>query len=166
MPATTGGCQDSIATVTAHFHSSQPWEVSRSWLVGRTANAISATTFIIDSKIIFREKLDYREFKRVKTYLNKTTKKCKKPYSSIRDLFLRTAIVSLFKCRVLKHVSFNDSFHNNSSKTFVFLCNYEKMGLIKRMSKHFPNTLTHNRMLSLQREPIWKLNTTARQNKG
>lgn len=32
----------------------------------------------IDSKIIFREKLDYPEFKRVKAYLNKTTKKIAK----------------------------------------------------------------------------------------
>lgn len=54
-------------------------------LVGRTANVISAITFIIDSKIIFRKKLDYREFKRVKTYLKKTVKRGKKPYSSVRD---------------------------------------------------------------------------------
>lgn len=41
---------------------------------------ISATTFIINSKIIVREKLDHHEFKRVKTYLNKTitTKKRQK----------------------------------------------------------------------------------------
>ena len=58
-PVTTRSCQDSTATLTAHFHSSRPWKVSHLWLTGRTANVISVTTFIIDNKIIFRAKLDY-----------------------------------------------------------------------------------------------------------
>lgn len=89
------------------------------------------------------------------------TKQQKKAESLIHQLwinygvsFLRTAAVSLFNYWVLKRVSFNDSFYSNSSKTFVFSCNYEEMGLIKGMSKHFPNTLMHYPMLSLQRTSI------------